>query len=539
MNAPTLILYNGRLHTMDRRQPHASALAIVGDRIVAVGDDSLRKLAGATTQMIDLGGRTVTPGFIDAHLHFLAYGLSLREIDLINVPTRDAALERIAARAAATPAGQWLTGRGWDQVLWPEPVFPTAAQLDAVTPHHPAFLRRKCGHAGWANSQALQLAGITRATPDPDGGAIERDPHTGEPTGILLERAMDLVANLQAIPTDAEAVDAVRVAQTQAHSLGITGIHNMEAAPALRAFQELRRRGDWKLRVLQQIPEVDLDAAIDLGIQSGYGDAWIRFGAVKIFADGSLGARSALMIEPYEGEPHNRGIAVSTAAHLQQQVMKAARAGLAVHIHAIGDQANRNVLDAIETTRRAGVGLHLRHRIEHAQVLHPADLARFAALQVIPSMQPIHCTQDIVLADRHWGARSRLAYAWSSLLSSGAVLAFGSDAPVETPDVRQGLYAAVTRRRADGYPGPEGWIPEECVSVEEAVYAYTLGAAYAGGEEAIKGSLTPGKLADLTVLDADIFTIAPEEILTTPIAATIVGGEFVYRKQEIAWTIDN
>lgn len=539
MNAPTLILYNGRLHTMDRRQPHASAIAISGDRILAVGDDSLRHFADTKTQMIDLGGRTVTPGFIDAHLHFLAYGLSLREIDLMNAPTREAALERIAARAVTTPTGQWLTGRGWDQVLWPEPVFPTAAQLDAVTPHHPAFLRRKCGHAGWANSQALQLAGITRDTPDPDGGAIQRDPSTGEPTGILLERAMELVANLQAIPTDAEALDAVRVAQAQVHSFGITGIHNMEGAPALRAFQELRRRGEWKVRVLQQIPETDLDAAIALGIQSGYGDAWIRFGAVKIFADGSLGARSALMIEAYEGEPHNCGIAVSTAEHLQRQVMKAAQAGLAVHIHAIGDQANRNVLDAVAATRRAGVGLHLRHRIEHAQVLHPTDVARFAALQVIASMQPIHCTQDIVLADRHWGARSRLAYAWSSLLSSGAVLAFGSDAPVETPDVRQGLYAAVTRRRADGYPGPEGWIPEECISVAEAVYAYTLGAAYASGEDAIKGSLTPGKLADLTVLDADIFTIAPEEILTTPVSATIVGGEIVYRKQGITWSIDN
>lgn len=538
MNAPTLILYNGRLSTMDHRQPHASAIAIAGDRILAVGDDSLRHLADAATQVVDLGGRTVTPGFIDAHLHFLAYGLSLREIDLMNAPSLDVALERVAARAAATPPGQWLTGRGWDQVLWPEPRFPTATQLDAVTPHHPAFLRRKCGHAGWANSRALQLAGITRDTPDPDGGAIQRDPVTGEPTGILLERAMELVANLQAIPTDAAALDAVRVAQAEVHRLGITSIHNMEGAPALRAFQELRRRGEWKLRVLQQIPEVDLDAAIQLGIQSGYGDAWIRFGAVKIFADGSLGARSALMIEPYEGEPENCGIAVSTPEHLQRQVMKAAQAGLAVHIHAIGDQANRNVLDAIAATRRAGVGLHLRHRIEHAQVLHPTDVARFAELQVIASMQPIHCTQDIVLADRHWGARSRLAYAWSSLLSSGAVLAFGSDAPVETPDVRQGLYAAVTRRRADGYPGPEGWIPEECVRLEEALYAYTLGAAYAGGEEAIKGSLTPGKLADLTVFDADIFTVAPEKILTTPIVATVVGGEIVYRKQGMSWSID-
>ena len=525
---PTLLLVNGNIHTMERLLPRASALAIAGAQILAVGGDELAALAGRTTRVIDLHGLTVVPGLIDAHLHFLSYGLSLREIDLMNVPSRAAALERIAARAATTPAGHWLTGRGWDQVLWPEPLFPTAAQLDAVTPEHPAFLRRKCGHAGWANSLALKLAGITRETPDPAGGAIERDPVTGEPTGILLERAMDLVAQLQAIPTDAEAVDAVRVAMQRAHSLGITGIHNMEGAPALRAFQELRRRGEWKLRVLQQIPEVDLDAAIELGIQSGFGDEWIRFGAVKIFADGSLGARSALMVDPYEGEPHNRGIAVSTAEHLKAQVEKAARAGLAVHTHAIGDQANRNVLDAVEATRRAGIGLHLRHRIEHAQVLQPADVPRFAELGVIPSMQPIHCTQDIVLADRHWGDRSRLAYAWSSLQSSGAMLAFGSDAPVETPDVMQGIYAAVTRRRADGYPGAEGWYPEECVSVAEAVYAYTLGAAYAGGEEAIKGSLAPGKLADITVLERDIFTVAAEEILTTPITYTIVGGEVVY-----------
>ena len=525
---PTLLLVNGNIHTMERLLPRASALAIAGAQILAVGGDELAALAGRTTRVIDLHGLTVVPGLIDAHLHFLSYGLSLREIDLMNVPSRAAALERIAARAATTPAGHWLTGRGWDQVLWPEPLFPTAAQLDAVTPEHPAFLRRKCGHAGWANSLALKLAGITRETPDPAGGAIERDPVTGEPTGILLERAMDLVAQLQAIPTDAEAVDAVRVAMQRAHSLGITGIHNMEGAPALRAFQELRRRGEWKLRVLQQIPEVDLDAAIELGIQSGFGDEWIRFGAVKIFADGSLGARSALMVDPYEGEPHNRGIAVSTAEHLKAQVEKAARAGLAVHTNAIGDQANRNVLDAVEATRRAGIGLHLRHRIEHSQVLQPADVPRFAELGVIPSMQPIHCTQDIVLADRHWGDRSRLAYAWSSLQSSGAMLAFGSDAPVETPDVMQGIYAAVTRRRADGYPGAEGWYPEECVSVAEAVYAYTLGAAYAGGEEAIKGSLAPGKLADITVLERDIFTVAAEEILTTPITYTIVGGEVVY-----------
>ena len=246
------------------------------------------------------------------------------------------------------------------------------------------------------------------------------------------------------------------------------------------------------------------------------------------FSDGSLGARSALMVEAYEDEPDNFGIAVSTAEHLMAQIEKASRAGLAVHIHAIGDQANRNVLDAIEATRKAGIGLHLRHRIEHAQILHPDDVGRFAELDVIPSMQPIHCTQDIVSADNNWGDRCRLAYAWSTLLSTGAVLAFGSDAPVETPSIMEGLYAAVARRRADGYPSADGWYPEERLSIQEAVYAYTMGAAYAGCEESIKGSLTAGKLADLVVLDADIFSIESEEILETGVVATMVGGEFVY-----------
>ena len=523
------IFINGNIHTMDARTPHAEAVAVRDDRILAVGSNqAMRDLLAPGGRVVDLGGRTVVPGLIDAHLHFLAYGLSLGEIDLINVPTLAAALDRVAVHAAATPAGHWLTGRGWDQVLWPEPRFPSHAALDRVTDAHPVFLRRKCGHAGWANARALELAGITADTADPPGGEIVRDPATGQPTGILLERAMDLIFRLMTVPTDAEAREAILRAQEKAHAFGITGVHNMEAAPALRAFQELRRQGQLKLRVLQQIPETELDAAIDIGLQSGYGDEWIRIGAVKIFADGSLGARSALMVEPYEGEPDNYGIAVSTAEHLKAQVMKAAQAGLAVHIHAIGDQANRNVLDAIEATRRAGVGLHLRHRIEHAQVLHPDDVNRFAELDVIPSMQPIHCTQDIVAADANWGARARLAYAWSTLLSTGAVLAFGSDAPVETPSMMEGLYASVARRRPDGYPGPDGWYPEEKLTMQEAVYAYTMGAAFAGGEESIKGSLTAGKLADLTVLDRDIFSVDAEDVLATNVSATMVGGEVVY-----------
>ena len=523
------VLYNGAIHTMDGAQPYAHAVAINGNKIVAAGADfEMRAMLSPDGKAIDLHGRTVVPGFTDAHLHFLSYGLSLKEIDVTEAPSLKDAQDRVAARAAITQPGHWLTGRGWNQSLWPGGAFPTRHDLDQVAPEHPVFLRRKCGHAGWANTRALELAGITAKTPDPPRGQIEHDPQTGQPTGILKEHAMDLVSRLLSQPTDTEAIAAVESAMQQVHKLGIVGVHNMEGAATLRALQTLRGEGKLKLRVVQQIPEADLDAAVQMGLRSGFGDDLVRIGAVKIFSDGALGARTALMIEPYEGEASNYGIAVASAEHLRVQVDKAARAGIAVHIHAIGDQANRNVLDAIEATRRAGTGLHLRHRIEHAQVLHPDDLPRFAALGVIASMQPIHCTQDMRLADAHWGARSAGAYAWRSLLDSGAVLAFGSDSPVEDLNVIRGIHAAVTRRMADGYPGPDGWYPEQCISVEEAVYAYTVGAAYSVGMENRQGKIAPGMLADLTILSDDIFSINPMSLLETDVAATVMDGEFVY-----------
>lgn len=522
------VYFNGKIHTMDEARPVVHAVAIAGNQIIATGgDDEMRALLAPGGQAVDLHGRTVVPGFTDAHLHFLSYGLSLRQIDLAEVPTLAEAQQRVAARAAATPAGHWLTGRGWDQSLWAGGRFPSRHDLDAVAPDHPVLLRRKCGHAAWANSRALALAGIGADTPDPFGGEIERDPATGAPTGILKELAIDLVDRLLAEPSDAEAVEAVRAAMAVAHTHGIVGIHNMEGAAALRAFQTLRDAGELRLRVVQQIPEADMDAAIQVGLRSGWGDDLLRIGAVKMFADGALGARTALMVEPYEGEPDNRGIAVATAEHLAAQVDKAARAGLAVHIHAIGDQANRHVLDAIEATRRAGVGLELRHRIEHAQVLHPDDLLRFAELGVIPSMQPIHCTQDMRMADAHWGARSRLAYAWRSLAETGAVLAFGSDAPVEDLNVLRGIHATVTRRRGDGTPAG-GWYPEQSLTVDEAVAAYTTGAAYSVKREHVQGRIAPGMFADLVVLSEDIFSIPVMSILETDVVATIVGGEIVH-----------
>ncbi len=524
-----LVLYNGNIHTLDAAQTRARAIAIAGNRVLAVGSGiGMRQRLAPDGQAIDLGGRTVVPGFTDSHLHFLSYGLSLTQIDLAEVPTLDEALSRVAARAAATPVGQWLTGRGWDHSLWAGGAFPTRQQLDRVAPDHPVLLRRKCGHAGWANSRALELAGITAETSNPPGGAIDRDPHTGEPTGILKETASGLVSRLIKEPTLDEAATAIKVAIEHAHRLGLVGVHTMEGEIAFRAFQRLRASGELRLRVLMQIPRDSLDAAVQAGLESGFGDERLRIGGVKAFADGSLGAHTATMLAPYEDEPDNLGIPIASAEELEEVVRTASRAGLAAFVHAIGDRANREVLDAIEASRQAGEGLHLRHRIEHTQVLHPDDIPRLAQLGVIASMQPIHATQDMLVADAHWGARSAGAYAFRSLLDTGAVLAFGSDSPVEDLNVMKGIHAAVTRRRADGSPGPEGWYPEQRLSVTEAVHAYTAGAAYASGEEAIKGTLSPGKLADLVVLSQDIFAIDPTAILETEVVATLFDGEVVY-----------
>lgn len=527
-----LTLYNANIHTMDRRQPRASAVAIAGDRFVATGSDAeMRALLAPGGREANLQGATVVPGFIDAHIHLLSYGLSLQEIDLSGAATLSSACERVGRRAAATPPGQWLTGRGWDQTIWDGGTFPSAAQLDAITVDHPVFLARKCGHAAWLNSRALEQVGITARTPDPDDGEIVRD-HEGQPTGILLEKAMDLAYPLLAEPSPQEAVAALRLAQDVVNRMGIVGLHTKEAATSLRALQQLRADGDLTLRAVAQIPVAEMDSAIRLGLRTGLGDEFLRIGGVKVFSDGALGPRTAWMLAAYEGEPDNFGIPLTNAEEMADIVARATDAGLAVVTHAIGDRANRMALDALEASRRAGQGAHLRHRIEHAQLLHADDIPRFAQLNIIPSVQPIHATQDMRIADRFWGERSRYAYPFRALWDSGAKLAFGSDAPVETPDVIQGIHAAVTRMRADGSPGSEGWHPEERLTVAEAVWAYTMGAAYAGGAENSQGSITAGKLADLVVLSQDIFTIHPMAILETDVQATLFGGAFVWKDSE-------
>jgi len=536
-----VILTNGRVYTMDAALPLAEAVAVAGNRILAVGTAAeIAPLRGPKTQVIDLHGRPLLPAFADSHIHFVNYALARQRMNLSAARSAEKVAAIVAERAASTPPGRWLRGGGWDRNVWPDKALPTKAILDAVAPEHPVALESKDLHSVWVNSQALARAGITAATPDPPGGVIVRHPHTGEPTGILLEAACKLISRAYPRPTLAACVDAVRGAMPLAWAAGITSIHQMGDEPDARAFhvfQLLNQQGELGLRVLYYIPREKLEAAIAVGLRSGLGDRRLRIGGVKLFADGSLGSRTAAMLEPYEDEQQNYGIMVTPKQELRELVRRAKAAGLGVAIHAIGDRANRDVLDVLEEIRQERSVYPFAQsvdRIEHAQLLHPDDIPRLARWNIIASMQPLHCTSDMVMADRHWGEpRCAGAYAWRSLLDAGVRLAFGSDAPVEPLDVLAGIHAAVTRRRADGSPGPEGWHPEQRLRVAEAVHGYTLGAAYAAGEERWRGSITPGKLADLVVLSDDIFACEPMDILAARVDLTLLDGNVVYLRQSI------
>ena len=529
-----LLLINGLIYTMDASCPRASALAVAGERILAVGDDpaALRSLLAPGAHVLDLGGRCVIPGLTDSHIHFAWYAQTLDVLDLAATTTLDQLLDLVAQRARETSPGEWILGQGWDQERWPARRFPTAADLDRVAPAHPVMLRAKSGHALVANSLALHKAGITAQTPDPPGGRIGRDA-TGRLDGMLFEdSAMKLVADLLPLPGLEEVAGLLRQAFPNAWRVGLTGIHDMDGTSAFAAYQYLHAQGELGLRVVKYLPASALDCALEIGLRAGLGDDWLRVGGLKAFADGALGPRTAAMLAPYAGEPDNLGILTIDEEALHTLAHKAAAGGLPLAVHAIGDRANRLVLDTLSDLHSDEAHPSPpspRHRIEHVQLLHPADVPRLAALGVVASMQPIHATQDCEMADRYWGERCATAYTWRSLLQAGTLLAFGSDCPVEDLNPFLGLHAAVTRRRAnDGFPGPQGWIPHQRLTVEEAVHAYTLGAACAAGLEDRLGSLTPGKLADLVVLDRDIFACDPMEIAHTQVVATMLGGQFVY-----------
>lgn len=532
------LFVNGRIYTLDHASPLVEALAVRDGRIVAAGRTEELRDAFSAFRRIDLGGRTVVPGFVDSHIHLPSYGISLRRVDLRPARTLREAVAVVAAAVARERPGAWVRGRGWDKNVWPEGRFPAKEDLDPVSPDHPVVLGSKDGHLLWVNSAALRLAGVDHRTPDPPGGETVRDAR-GEPTGIFKEEATQVIWRV--VPPDgAETVErGIADATAAVHRWGIVGVHNFvgadadDGSAAFAALRRLQARGMLKLRVWATLPVAALDAAPDAGMRTGSGDAWLRVGPVKIFADGTLGSQTASMLEPFDGTAGNTGIAIYGRDELSAHVARAVTRGFWCAIHAIGDRANRWALDAYEAAADASRRIGARHRIEHVQVLHADDLPRLARLQVLASMQPVHATSDRDIAERYWGRRSRLAYAWRALLDRGTVLAFGSDAPVETPDVFLGLYAAVTRRRPtepDGAP----WYPEQALTVAEALRAYTVGPAYASGEEGVRGTLGVGRLADFVVVDRDLLRVAPEEMLHARVDATVIGGEIVYAGREFS-----
>ncbi len=527
------IIYHARIYTFDVRNPVVSALAIEGDRVVAVGSDfEILNHFSHRADLLDAGNFTIIPGLIDAHIHLEQYALNLQKVDC-ETTTRSECLRRIAERAAETQPGEWILGHGWNQNNWPDG-FGSAEELDRVAPDHPVYLTAKSLHAAWANSLALSAAGITIDFPDPAGGSIQRTA-SGQPGGILYESAMQLVARAIPQPSPEQRMAAIHSAISRLSSLGLTAIHDFDQRDCFIALQGLHNRGELNIRVLKSIPLGDLPHASAMGLHTGFGDHLLRIGGVKIFTDGALGPRTAAMLKPYESEPENLGLLLIDAKALLDIGYQTVKSSFSLAVHAIGDRANREVLDAftqLKTLHHPDNGLQLtpplRHRIEHVQLVHPDDTARLAALGVIASMQPLHATSDMDMADKFWGTRSANAYAWNSLSKHGAVLAFGSDAPVETPDPFAGLYAAVTRRRSDGAPSPDGWYADQRLSIQQALQAYTLGPAYAAGLENQQGRLSPGYLADLVLLDHDPFHCDASQLMQIRPTATMLGGNWVF-----------
>jgi predicted amidohydrolase YtcJ len=485
-----------------------------------------------------MGGRVILPGLTDAHIHLQEYALSLQIVDC-EAETKEEILCRVAERVRQAPQGEWVRGHGWNQNLWASPLmggtgggsWPSAADLDPVAPHNPVYLTAKSLHVSWVNSAALKSAGITASTADLLNGRIQRDSR-GQPTGILFEDAVKLVEAV--IPEPAPEALAKNFQQLipDLWRMGLTGVHDFDKRTCFQALQLLHERGDLLLRVLKSIPLDLLPQAAALGLRSGFGDDFLRIGSVKLFADGALGPHTGAMFDPYVDEPQNRGILILDGEQLFEHGRLAAESGLSLAVHAIGDRAVHEALEgftrlrAYENKRRLPA---LRHRIEHVQTIHPRDSGRLAELDIIASMQPVHAPSDMLMADRLLGERAALSYALRMQLQHGARLAFGSDAPVENPNPFHGLHAAVTRRRADGSPGPEGWFPEQRLRVRAALEGFTLGPAYAAGMEDRLGQLSAGFLADLIVVETDPFTCDPAELFAIRPVATMVGGEWVWQ----------
>lgn len=535
--APDLLIINAAIRTLDPARPQAEAIAIQGNRIAALGRTAeLRALAGSKTRVIDAAGRSVLPGFNDAHVHWLSGGFALTNINLRDAATPEEFTRRIAEFAKTLPKGRWIVGGDWDHEKFPGTPLPTRHWIDPVTPDHPVWVSRTDGHMALANSLALKLAKVTRQTPEPPGGQIVRDEH-GEPTGILKDAAMNLVEAVIPPPSWEEKLAAARAATEHAARLGVTSVQDMSAGEDVRLYQFLLERGELKTRIYAVRSILSWETLAKTGVRAAFGNAWLRIGGLKGFADGSLGSSTALFFEPYADAPHTRGLLFDQMlpeGAMLQRVLGADRHGLQVMIHAIGDEANFRILELFREVAEKNGPRDRRFRIEHAQHLRPSEIPRFARQRVIASMQPYHAADDGRWCDKRIGpARSRYTYAFRSLLDAGATLAFGSDWTVAPLNPFEGLKAAVTRQTLDGkHPG--GWVPEEKITLEEALRAYTVGSAFAEFQDQSKGTLSPGKLADLVLLDRDIFRTDPAELDRVKVWLTVVDGKIVWESPELA-----
>ncbi len=518
----------------------AQAVAIANGRFLAVGSDAeIQGYVGSNTRVIDLKGRLAVPGLIDSHTHFIIGSFQLLSIDLKDARSEEEFVRRVGEKAKSLAPGRWMQGGNWDEQAWASAKLPTRQMVDAVTGDHPIFLVRYDEHAALANSLALKLAGVTRDTPDPVGGVIARDPATGEPTGIFKDAAQSLITKVIPPPSEAETIEALHAGLTEAARAGLTSVHSITVdanswnGSFTGEIQLLRRaemEGRLTCRFYEIVPIVRWEKLRDAGISRDMGDDFIKLGAVKGFADGSLGSGTAWMFEPFADEPANRGIPLplmNPPAKMAELAREADQANMQICTHAIGDRANAGILDIYEKIGGSNSAAH-RFRIEHAQHLRPQDFARFGKLGIIASMQPYHAIDDGRWAEKRLGPeRVQWSYAWRSMLDAGAPLAFGSDWPVAPLSPILGIYAAVTRATLDG-KHPDGWYPEQRLSVEEALRAYTEGSAYAAFQENEKGSIAPGKLGDVVVLSDDLFTISPAQIKNAHVVMTIVGGKIVY-----------
>jgi len=529
----TLIITNAAVYTVDKQHPTAEAVAVIGDHIVAVGSraeiDSWR---GPETKVIDAGRKLVLPGFNDAHVHFIQGGAQLDQVQLTDAASPQEFAKRIAAQVAKTPKGEWILGGRWDETKWPKPELPTKALVDPVTGAAPIFVERYDGHEALANSAAMKLAGVDAKTGDVPGGVIVRDA-SGNPTGIFKDAAQELISKVIPPMSREQRIRVAHRALEHAASLGVTSVQHMNPEFAdVAAYSELAEKGELTTRIYAVPMETDWRDQAKVGIRRAWGSSYLRLGAVKGYADGSLGSRTAYMFEPFSDDPGNRGL-LSDEMHppsaMRERLMGAAGAGLQLRVHAIGDRAISMMLDIFGDIEKDHGYHDQRFAIEHAQHTAQKDFERFAKLHVIASMQPYHAIDDGRWAEKRLGHdRARYSYAWRSFLDHGVTLAFGTDWPVAPLNPVLGLYAAVTRATLDG-KNPDGWIPEEKITLPEAVEAYTIGAAFAEFQEKDKGSITPGKLADMVILSDNIFDLKPEAIRNVKVETTIVGGKVVYK----------